>query len=83
MKADIANKTKTRFYLLFAWSFLAAAFFIGCATVKPYEREKLSDPIMNASSHVGKQTLKQKFYSTQEGSAGGGSGIGGGCGCAK
>lgn len=83
MKAKLPDKSKVRFYLLSAWSFLAAASFAGCAAVKPYEREKLSDPIMNASSHVGKQSLEQKFYSTQEGSAGGGSGIGGGCGCAK
>jgi len=55
----------------------------GCAAVKPFEREKLSDPIMNPASHFGKQTLEQKFFSTREGSIGGGTGIGGGCGCAK
>ena len=56
---------------------------IGCAAVKPFEREKLSDPIMDPGSHLSKQTLEQKFFSTREGSAGGGSGVGGGCGCAK
>ena len=55
----------------------------GCAAVKPFEREKLSDPIMDPGSHLSKQTLEQKFFSTREGSAGGGSGVGGGCGCAK
>jgi hypothetical protein len=59
------------------------ALFWGCAMVKPYEREKLSDPIMDPASHFGKQTLEQKFFSTREGSAGGGTGVGGGCGCAK
>ena len=55
----------------------------GCANVKPYEREKLSDPIMDPGSHLAKQTLEQKFFSTREGSIGGGTGVGGGCGCAK
>ena len=54
-----------------------------CAAVKPFEREKLSDPIMDAGSHFGKQTLEQKFFSTREGSIGGNAGVGGGCGCAK
>ena len=62
---------------------LAAALLWGCANVKPYEREKLSDPIMDPGSHLAKQTLEQKFFSTREGSIGGGTGVGGGCGCAK
>lgn len=55
----------------------------GCAAVKPYEREKLADPIMDPESPVRKQKLERKFQSTREGSAGGGTGAGGGCGCAK
>lgn len=55
----------------------------GCAAVKPFEREKLADPIMDPASPVDNQALEQKFYSTREGSAGGGNGVGGGCGCAK
>lgn len=61
----------------------ASSLLGGCAVVKPYEREKLSDPIMDPVSPVSKQTLDQKFFSTREGSAGGGTGVGGGCGCAK
>ena len=61
-----------------------AAFLLGaCAAVKPYEREKLADPIMDPESPVRKQKLERKFQSTREGSAGGGTGAGGGCGCAK
>ncbi len=55
----------------------------GCAAVKPYEREKLADPIMDPGGHFSKQTLEQKFFSTREGSIGGPTGIGGGCGCSK
>ena len=62
---------------------LAALLLGGCAVVKPYEREKLADPIMDPESPVAKQTLERKFQSTREGSSGGGTGSGGGCGCAK
>ena len=55
----------------------------GCAVVRPYEREKLADPIMERQNQFAKQTLEQKFFSTREGSIGGASGIGGGCGCSK
>ncbi len=54
-----------------------------CAAVKPYEREKLADPIMEPGGQFSKQTLEQKFFSTREGSIGGPTGIGGGCGCSK
>lgn len=62
---------------------LAALALGGCANVKPYEREILADPIMDPSGEFAKQTLEQKFFSTREGSMGGGSGVGGGCGCSK
>lgn len=55
----------------------------GCAGVKPYEREMLADPIMSPNAGFAKQTLEQKFFSTREGSAGGNTGVGGGCGCSK
>lgn len=55
----------------------------GCAVVKPYEREVLADPIMDPNTGFAKQTLREKFLSTREGSAGGGTGLGGGCGCSK
>lgn len=54
-----------------------------CANVKPFEREKLADPIMEPGGQFSKQTLEQKFFSTREGSIGGPTGIGGGCGCSK
>ncbi len=62
---------------------LLSALLFGCAAVKPYEREKLADPIMDPGGHFSKQTLEQKFFSTREGSMGGGTGVGGGCGCSK
>jgi hypothetical protein len=62
---------------------IVAACVSGCVTVKAYEREKLLDPILERKNQFAKQTLEQKFFSTREGSIGGASGIGGGCGCAK
>ncbi len=55
----------------------------GCANVKPYEREKLADPIMDPSWQASKQAMEQKFYSTREGGMGGPTAVGGGCGCSK
>jgi hypothetical protein len=55
----------------------------GCANVKPYEREKLADPIMNLDNGMEKQSLERKVFSTREAAIGGAAGISGGCGCAK
>jgi hypothetical protein len=55
----------------------------GCAPVKSFQREKLSDPVMAPQSQFSKQEIEYKFFSTREGSIGGANGIGGGCGCAK
>jgi uncharacterized protein DUF4266 len=54
-----------------------------CVSIKPWEKEKLADPIMEPQSQFAKQKLDDKFFSSREGSMGGGGGIGGGCGCAK
>jgi hypothetical protein len=75
------NKVSTYVWPL-AFSILTIA-LTSCAAVKPYEREKLADPIMDPAGHFSKQTLEQKFFSTREGSVGGGGGVGGGCGCSK
>lgn len=77
MTSRVKNLTK-----IFIGGLLSSMVF-GCAVVKPYEREKLADPIMDPGGHFSKQTLEQKFFSTREGSIGGGTGVGGGCGCSK
>ncbi|MCB0281859.1 MAG: DUF4266 domain-containing protein [Calditrichae bacterium] len=59
------------------------AILVSCVAVKPWEREKLADPIMEPRSEFAKQKLDEKFFSSREGSMGGSGGIGGGCGCAK
>jgi hypothetical protein len=73
-----------KYNLIISFVFLVlTACLAGCSTVRAFEREKLADPIMERQNQFAKQTLEQKFFSTREGSIGGASGIGGGCGCAK
>jgi hypothetical protein len=62
---------------------LCALALSGCATVKPFEREMLADPIMDANLGFGNQGLVDKFFTTREGSIGCGTSVGGGCGCSK
>jgi len=56
-------------------------FFQSCVQVKPYQREVLSDPIMQRIPDKLEQGLKSHNLPRREGSTGGSSGSGGGCGC--
>lgn len=53
----------------------------GCARVRPYEREFLSDPIMDRAARLMDLDRDQKWLEAREGSIGGASGAGGGCAC--
>lgn len=65
-------------WLVFAVFSLAAA---GCATVAPYERERLSRPDM-ALGRIGDATAGEEHASAyREGSSGALGASGGGCGC--
>jgi hypothetical protein len=55
---------------------LAAA---SCANVRPYERASLAHPTMTASDLV--TPAEDHVRAVQEGAIGGGSSVGGGCGC--
>lgn len=58
---------------------LAPLCLLGCATVRPYEKEHLADPIMTVTSDEAFRELK--WLEAREGSTGGAGGAGGGCGC--
>ena len=51
----------------------------GCASVKPYQKEHLADPIMLLAADEDMRELK--WLEAREGSTGGAGGAGGGCAC--
>ena len=64
---------------------LAAAALSGCGGiepwVKPYERDKLADPIMALDGDAVSVAYIQHVYEAREGAKGGEGAVGGGCGC--
>ncbi len=67
--------------LLFSLVIAAA----GCSSiepwVKPYERDRLADPIMALDSDPVSSSYIQHVYEAREGARGGEGAAGGGCGC--
>ena len=57
----------------------------GCGSiepwVKPYERDKLADPIMALDGDPVSTSYIQHVFEAREGSRGGEGAVGGGCGC--
>lgn len=57
----------------------------GCSSiepwVKPYERDRLADPIMALDSDPVSTSYMQHVYEAREGARGGEGAVGGGCGC--
>ena len=62
---------------------LAAAVLVGCAAVKPYQRENLSDRAMDFESKQEEIAMEQHFLLTREGSMGGLGGAGAGAHLAR
>ncbi|MDH3337825.1 MAG: DUF4266 domain-containing protein [Gammaproteobacteria bacterium] len=71
----------SRYLLLFG--LLAGA--AGCSNfepwVKPYERDRLADPIMALDTAPVSSSYIQHVYEAREGARGGEGAAGGGCGC--
>jgi len=65
--------------LLLAMALLASA--SGCATVAPYERERLARPDMEAGRTPDLSAGAEHATAYREGSSGGLGASGGGCGC--
>lgn len=68
-----------RFCLILAISFLSIA--SGCARVKPYQREYLSEPAMVSDRTKSTRRFEQHRAGAREGADGGTGEPGGGCGC--
>lgn len=52
-----------------------------CATVRPEEREFLAEPAMSFEARSQEAAIDEHILANREGSMGGGSAGGGGCGC--
>jgi len=68
-----------------AIALLSASLLGGCAVpepwVKPYERERLADPIMKGSADPLSARHREHVLVVREGARGANSAQGGGCGC--
>ena len=64
---------------------LAIGGLAGCGNiepwVKPYERDRLADPIMALDDDPVSSAYLQHVYEAREGARGGEGAVGGGCGC--
>ncbi|GJM43595.1 MAG: hypothetical protein DHS20C21_04370 [Gemmatimonadota bacterium] len=68
--------------LLLTVGLLAAGSILsGCATVRPYEKERLADPIMSFREETREATRELHWIEAREGSNGGTGVSGGGCAC--
>jgi hypothetical protein len=79
MKARLQTGLRAIFRL--AAVVAAGILVVGCAAVPQKDREYLSDPIMQRQADPLEATLESHDFPRREGSAGGSSGSGGGCGC--
>ena len=66
--------------MLFGFIFILL-WLSGCATVRPWERESLSDPIMIMEENPIDSGIKQHYLDYREGSVGATGEQSGGCGC--
>jgi hypothetical protein len=57
------------------------AFGAGCATVRPYEKEALADPVMSFRADAAEASEELHWLEAREGSTGGAGGAAGGCAC--
>lgn len=70
---------KTVFAL--AWGLISISLITACASVKPYQKNKINDSEMTLSSRP-VQKFEQSFQLYREGASGANGGkSGGGCGC--
>ena len=68
---------RVRIFLLI----IAAILLYGCSTVKPWEKEGLSDPIMIIDENPINSGIKEHFLDYREGAEGATGAESGGCGC--
>jgi hypothetical protein len=76
---------RSKLFSRFLLSLLLMAALSACSGiepwVKPYERDRLADPIMLMNGDPVSSSYIQHVYEAREGARGGEGGAGGGCGC--
>ncbi len=60
---------------------LMVVFLPGCVTVQPWQRGRLSDPLMILDENAIEKGIQEHHLDYREGSVGGTGAQGGGCGC--
>ncbi len=67
--------------VLVALALFASLGLTGCARVKPYEREYLSERAMRPLAESAEDSFREHWQTSREGAEGGSAAAGGGCGC--
>lgn len=81
MNREASSRRSMKWLLSLCVAVLVAAAGPGCVTVRPEQRAILADPTMSFDAEAGDQPVRQHAYENREGSLGGGTVEGGGCGC--
>jgi hypothetical protein len=79
--AERLNSCLASKFPLFVLGLCVAFACAGCATVRPEQRAVLADPTMQFDVQSADQAALDHALDNREGSTGGGSVRGGGCGC--
>ncbi len=63
------------------WLVVLLLLATGCVRVRPYQRETLAQPIMQAPPWPALEPLDEHLFEVREGTGGATGAAGGGCGC--
>ncbi len=77
----LGHRNASRVVVLLGLGAFVLSTVSGCVTVRPEQRSILADPTMQMQSGTRDETALQHVLENREGSFGGGSVEGGGCGC--
>lgn len=78
---NMSHRSKIQVIAALLWVFGLSACGPIEPWVKPYERDKLADPIMALEGDTVSASYIQHVYEAREGARGGEGAAGGGCGC--
>ena len=68
-------------YVCILFALLMLGLMEGCATIQPWQKGELADPIMIFDENPIESGINEHYWDYREGSAGGTGAQSGGCGC--